>query len=246
MNRSLPPSMALVGALMLTGCMRGQVTDGPAPVALRPIDSPLPQPSPAPTPTPTPTPTPAPTPPAAVLPPLSPVVIDLDDNHRVGVNHWPDRDPTTGARGEPVDGIPCYPGNDPPSTYHVHSHLSIFLDKQALAIPEDIGVVKLTPTSTCVYSLHTHNHSGKVHVEGPAPDRFTLGQFFHIWGRPLQPDNVAGLTGKPIVVYVTDYNGVVTLATGDWNDIELLSHREITIQVGEPIDEIPNYNWTAH
>jgi hypothetical protein len=44
----------------------------------------------------------------------------------------------------------------------------------------------------------------------------------------------------------TATHGVVTEATGDWNDIELLSHREITIQIGTPIDEIPNYTWSAH
>ena len=44
----------------------------------------------------------------------------------------------------------------------------------------------------------------------------------------------------------TDNNGVVTEATGDWNDIELISHREITIQVGTPIAEVPNYTWSAH
>jgi hypothetical protein len=48
------------------------------------------------------------------------------------------------------------------------------------------------------------------------------------------------------VVYVTDNNGVVTLAAGDWKEIELLSHREITIQVGTPIDQIPNYTWSSH
>jgi len=48
------------------------------------------------------------------------------------------------------------------------------------------------------------------------------------------------------VIYITDDNGVVTEATGDWNDIELLSHREVTIQIGTPIDEIPNYTWSAH
>lgn len=180
------------------------------------------------------------------MPPLSPVIVDLSDNHRVGVNHWPDRDPTRGPRGEDVAGIKCYPGIDPPTNYHVHSHLSIFLDGVALAIPEDIGIVKLTPTTQCVYSLHTHNHSGKVHVEGPAPALFTLGQFFLIWGHPLERDNVAGLTGKPIEIFVTDHNGVVTRASGNWGDIELLSHREITIQVGTPIAEIPNYNWPNH
>lgn len=179
------------------------------------------------------------------MPPLA-TPVNLDDNHRVGVNYWPDHDPAIDPNGEPIDGMPCYPGNDPPKTYHVHAHLSIFLDGQGLSIPSDLGMVRLTPTTRCVYSLHTHDYSGKLHIEGPAPETFTLGEFFTIWGRPLEPDNVAGLTGKPIVVYITDNNGVVTLASGDWNDIELLTHREITIQVGTPIDQIPNYTWSAH
>jgi hypothetical protein len=57
---------------------------------------------------------------------------------------------------------------------------------------------------------------------------------------------VAGLTGKPIVIYVTDQNGVVTQAPGSWGDLELLSHREITIQVGTAIEAIPNFTWRAH
>ncbi len=164
----------------------------------------------------------------------------------MGIPHWPDRDPGRGPRGETVGALECYPGNDPPTAYHVHSHLSIYLDGVSLSIPEDIGIVRLTPATQCVYSLHTHNHSGKLHVEGPAPATFTLGQFFRIWGHPLEPDNVAGLTGKPIVIYITDHNGVVTQATGALGGIELLSHREITIQVGSPVAEIPNYDWSAH
>jgi hypothetical protein len=179
------------------------------------------------------------------VPPLSPVIVDLDDNHRVGIPHWPDGDSPSGAHGETVGPLECFPAA-PPETYHVHTHLSIFLDGVGLAVPEHIGIVKLSPTEECFYTLHTHDHSGKLHVEAAAPAMFTLGQLFMIWGQPLGPDNVAGLIGKPIVVYVTDNNGVVTEATGDWNDIELLSHREITIQVGTPITEVPNFTWTAH
>jgi len=263
-TRILPTSMALVAAL-LTGCVRGNVssTNGdismappstgiaePVPVPSPVPDPPAPAPAPAPVPTPTPVPVPVPTPPppapAPVLPPLSPTVIDLTNNPRVGVPHWRDRDPATMPHGETIDGLECYPGIDPPTTYHVHAHLSIYLDNVSLSIPEDVGVVKLTPTTQCVYSLHTHNHSGKLHIEGPAPVTFTLGQFFDIWGQPLQADNVAGLTGKPVVVYVTDHNGVVTEVTGNWRDIELISHREITIQVGETLTEIPNYDWPNH
>ncbi|MEO8064552.1 MAG: hypothetical protein ABI821_17585 [Pseudomonadota bacterium] len=144
-----------------------------------------------------------------------------------------------------VNSLECF-RDEPPETYHVHSHLSIFLDGVALAVPGQIGIVTLSPTQKCFYTLHTHDSSGKLHIEAATPAMFTLGDLFKIWGQPLAADNVAGLVGKPIVVYVTDQNGVVVQATGDWNDLELLSHREITIQVGTPIAEVPNFTWTAH
>lgn len=83
-----------------------------------------------------------------------------------------------------------------------------------------------------------------VHVEGPAPGTFTLGQFFAIWGEPLSYSDVAGNPGIPVVVYVTD-NNVATQYTGDLAAIELISHREITIQLGTPIAEIPRYTWVG-
>ena len=173
-------------------------------------------------------------------------MVNLDDNHQVGVGYWPDHDTATGGQGQQVGKYVCWP-TWPPETYHVHSHLSIFLDGQALAIPDDIGVVRTPGTNNyCYYTLHTHDRSGKLHVEAPAPEFYTLGDLFQIWGQPLQSDNLAGITGKPIVIYITDQNGVVTLADGDWKNIELLSHREITIQVGTKIAEIPNYFWSAH
>src|SRR3954468_4081096 len=92
LNGRVISSMALLGALLLTGCVRGNVSDGPSPVGLKPIDSPLPAPGKDPTPTPAPSPVPAPSPgpapapaptptptpaPVAVLPPLAPVPVNL-------------------------------------------------------------------------------------------------------------------------------------------------------------------------
>jgi len=174
------------------------------------------------------------------VPPLSSTVVNLDDNHQVGADHWAEGATTSGGTGQQVQGLDCLPTMN--ETYHVHSHLSIFLNGEALAIPGEIGIVE---TPHCFYSIHTHDHSGKLHVEAAAPGLFTLGQYFAIWGQPLGNTNVAGLVGLPVVVYVTDA-GVVTEATGDWHDIELRSHREITIQIGTPITEIPNFTWSAN
>jgi hypothetical protein len=39
---------------------------------------------------------------------------------------------------------------------------------------------------------------------------------------------------------------VVSQATGEWRDIELTSHREVTVQIGSAITEIPNFTWSAN
>jgi hypothetical protein len=240
--------MVVFALMTLSACTEGTRQSGSGglsvnPPALPPLEEPPPPPPPGPTPDPVIDPTPIPEP-VAVLPPLAPVIVDLNDNHQVGVRHWPIGDTAAGAHGEPVGALECFPTM--PDTYHVHTHLSIFLDGVALAIPRNIGLIDDDLPTFCAYPIHTHDYSGKIHVEAAAPGIFTLGQFFTIWGQPLGPDNVAGLTGKPIVVYVTDQNGVVTVASGNWSDIELLTHREVTIQVGTPVAEIPNYTWRAH
>jgi hypothetical protein len=176
----------------------------------------------------------------STVPPVGPPV-DLSDSHRVGISHWSEGDTASGGTGQTVLGVDCLATMV--ETYHVHPHLSIFLNGEALAIPGDIGIVE--SPSQCFYSIHTHDNSGRIHVEAPAPGTFTLGQLFAIWGRPLSDTNVAGLTGMPIVVYVTD-NGTVTEAPADtWSSIELKSHREITIQVGTPISQIPNFTYSG-
>jgi hypothetical protein len=169
-------------------------------------------------------------------------VVSLTDNHQIGVDHWNNRDTDSGGQGQPVSGLECLA--DMPETYHVHTHVSIFLNGEALSVPAEVGIVRPT-TGDCFYSIHTHDKSGKIHIEAAAPGTFTLGQLFAIWGQPLLNTNIAGLTGMPVSVYVTD-NGVVTEATDNWGSIELKSHREITIAVGTPLTAIPNIIWDGN
>jgi hypothetical protein len=54
---------------------------------------------------------------------------------------------------------------------------------------------------------------------------------------------VAGITGLPVVAYISE-GGTVTRYTGDdLGEIDLASHRGITLQLGSPVAEIPNYTW---
>ena len=224
---------ALITAMLvtLTGCGGGGGSDDP-PQSGNP-------PAPAPTPPP---PAPPPSPSPSDPPPLSSVITDLNDEPTIGVMNWPNRNTATGGQGEDVAGIPCL--LNMPDAYHVHSHLTIYLDGVAQAIPAEVGIHYQQP-SRCFYLIHTHDRSGKLHVEADAPGTFTLGQFFQIWGQPLETDNVAGITGKPISVYSTDQS-TVTKVTTDWKQIELTSHKEITIVIGTPITEIPNYTWNGN
>jgi hypothetical protein len=227
-NSVFGPVAAVLLGVYLVGCGGGGDSSSPPPSSGNP-----------------PPVTPPVTPPVGTtVPPQAATAIDLDDNHDVGAFHWEDGNTSDGASGEPMQGLTCDVNMD--ETYHVHTHLSIFLNGEALQVPGDIGVVRTsTPGVRCFYAIHTHDQSGKIHVEAPAPGVFTLGQLFAIWGQNLSSTDVAGFTGMPVTVYTTD-DGVVSVATGDWHDIELASHREITIQIGTAITEIPNFTWSAH
>jgi hypothetical protein len=214
----------------LTGCGGGGGDSDPPPSSGNP---------PAPAPAPAPVPPPAP-PPAPAVPPLSSVVTNLDTEPDIGTPRWPSGNTATGGTGQVVQGLECLPNM--PDGYHVHTHVSIIVDGVHQAFPANVGI---NPTPRCFYGIHTHDLSGKIHVEAAAPGTFTLGQLFAIWGQPLEADNVAGITGKPVEVFSTE-NATVTRVTTDWDEIELTSKKLITIQVGTPIAEIPNFNWTGN
>jgi hypothetical protein len=195
-------------------------------------------------PTTTDSPSTPPTSPTGSIPPLAAPAISLDNQPTVGSLYWADGDMPNGGQGQDIANLACvFPS---PIDYHVHAHVSIFLNGDPLAVPSDIGIVELSPTTECHYPVHTHDSSGLVHLHANTPTEFTLGQFFSIWGQPLERDNdnIAGLVGLPAVVYITD-DGLAREHTGDLAAIQLISHREITIQVGTPIATIPQYVWAG-
>src|SRR5262245_41238379 len=71
---------------------------------------------------------PAPLPSPPTIPPLATGTrIVLNFGGSVGTtHHWPEGDTSTGGQGSDVDGIHCLPNMD--ETYHVHAHVSIFMN----------------------------------------------------------------------------------------------------------------------
>lgn len=203
---------------------------------------------PAATPAPTPAPAPAPGPAPAPAPAL-PTIVDggsVQASPQVGATTFAEGSTATGGQGQPVAGVSCGPAIQ---TFNQFSHLSIFLNGQHLALPGMVGIERDASNNlVCVYNVHTHtgDRSGRIHMEGPAPATYTLGQFFQIWGMPLQTANVAGITSAPLTaVYITE-NNTVTLFSGDPASIELTSHRHIALVLGTAITQVPVYTWTGN
>jgi hypothetical protein len=136
-----------------------------------------------------------------------------------------------------IDGIQC--NNNEQLAFHHHAHLDIFINGQPFTIPSQIGI-----TDQCFYWLHTHDQSGVIHIESPVVKNYTLGQFFDIWNKKFNNNQLFGnvVDGKNnLSVYV---NGSKVNPTVDYRDIKLNEHDEIAIVYGNPPSNIPSkYNF---
>ncbi len=146
--------------------------------------------------------------------------------------------PTPAATSSPlsptVDNVQC--NSTEQLTYHVHSHLSIYINGKAVPVSQYVGI-----TSTCFYWLHTHDTSGVIHIEAPQQTTFQLGNFLHLWKQqfsqlqyPTQLDKTSGWQA-----YVDG-----KLYHGDFNAIPLNPHTLITLAYQSPgVKPDTLYNW---
>jgi hypothetical protein len=143
----------------------------------------------------------------------------------------------TAVTGQPVDGISCQSSEQ--TLFHIHAHLTVFVNGAARQIPAAIGipgaVAQSTPAGsfveqgTCFYWLHTHAADGIIHIESPVHRSYTLGNFFDEWGQPLSTSRVGPATGHVVAIY----NGQVF--QGNPRDIPLTAHAQIQLEVGAPL-----------
>lgn len=98
--------------------------------------------------------------------------------------------PEYGHMRERIAQIGIPPGGK--EKFHIHAMLHVYVNGLLSPVPQDIGVeVKKDFES----SMHTHDGTGIVHMEGARPYPYTLGDFFMVWGVKLGPDQVGGLKG---------------------------------------------------
>jgi hypothetical protein len=143
----------------------------------------------------------------------------------------------TVASGKTVDGISC--NSSEQLVYHIHAHLTVFVNGAARRVPAAIGIpgaqAENTPTGpfiasgSCFYWLHTHAADGIIHIESPVHRTYTLGNFFDIWGQPLSAGQVGPAHGPVTALY----NGRVY--QGNPRGIPLEKHAQIQLEVGKPL-----------
>jgi hypothetical protein len=143
----------------------------------------------------------------------------------------------------PVDNIYCDQLEQ--SAYHVHAHLTIYIDGKVVPVAQGVGIATTQQgqSVSCYYWLHTHDSTGVVHIESPAGRSFTLGNFFDIWGGQFQqlgyPSQLDLSSGWQAYVNGKPYNG-------DFHKIPLGAHTLITLAYNSPnVKPDTTYNWNG-
>lgn len=144
---------------------------------------------------------------------------------------------TSGSMGRPVEAIQCQGAEQ--VLFHIHAHLTVFVDGTARQIPYGVGIpgAQVSATSlgpyvaagSCFYWLHTHAADGIIHIESPVQRTYTLGNFFDVWGQKLSPSRVGPVSGPVTALY----NGEVF--RGNPRDVPLTKHAQIQLDVGRPL-----------
>lgn len=121
-------------------------------------------------------------------------------------------------------------------SYHVHAHLALFVNGVARPVPAGIGLRR-----DCISWLHTHDPTGILHIEAPAPHTYTLGQFFSVWGQPLDATHLLDQVTDDqhqLRAYVDGQ-----LYQGDPQTIPLTAHRDIVLEYGPPFPPPPPFSF---
>ena len=149
------------------------------------------------------------------------------------------------AGPQAVSGIPC--DTLERSQVHYHAALQILYYGTPTNLRDNTGIQTDSAGGVkCYYWLHVHaTQKNIIHIESPASQTFTLGQFFDVansWSNAnghgsmkLDNSHVATFSLQPgdtIVTYIDLGDGKgPTVFTGDPRTIVLKSHEVITVEI---------------
>ena len=138
----------------------------------------------------------------------------------------------------PVDHVYCDQLEQ--LSYHIHVHLTIWLNGTQVPVPAQVGIASDT---SCFYWLHTHDTTGVVHIEAPTASLLNLQQFLDIWGKEFSTlgyqDQLGSSTGWTVWV---DGKQI----SGGFSKVAFQPHMVITIAYNSPnVKPDTVYNFAA-
>jgi hypothetical protein len=129
----------------------------------------------------------------------------------------------------------------PQLAVHYHAHLDLLYQGRAVPVPAQVGIIR-----GCRYWLHTYSADGVLHVEAPAAAasrRFTVGDFFWVWGQPLTSRQVGTLKlarGQQLKTWLDGRP-----YTGEVSGLVLRPRDQVVLEVGPPFVPPPRYDWSS-
>ena len=144
-----------------------------------------------------------------------------------------------------VAGIPCDQLEH--TQVHYHAALQIVYQGNVANLPDNTGIQNdAAGKVSCYYWLHVHGgEKNVIHIESPASDTFTVGQFVDVWNawsqangkgpQKLDSTHVSTFPIGPsdkVVTYIDLGDGKgATVYEGDPRKIVLKQHEVITIAI---------------
>ncbi len=111
---------------------------------------------------------------------------------------------------------------------HEHATLRIFLDGSEVAIAAEIGIDDASGDG--LRGIHTHDGTGKLHIETPRTMEAPVGAFFDIWGETFNENQILNSVAdedSEVVMYV---NGELNDEYGSYamknNDVIEIHYRD--------------------
>jgi hypothetical protein len=138
----------------------------------------------------------------------------------------------------PVDGVYCDQLEQ--TVYHIHVHLTIWLNGSQVTVPAQVGIA---PDTSCYYWLHTHDTTGVVHIEAKTAALLNLQQFLDIWRKGFSTlgyqNQLVSSTGWTVWVGGKQI-------TGGFSKVVFQPHMAITIAYNSPnVKPDTVYNFAA-
>jgi hypothetical protein len=148
----------------------------------------------------------------------------------------------TSSSGQVIDGIQCESNEQ--LAVHYHAHLSILIDGNETILPAGVGIDN---ADQCLYWMHTHQSDGVVHIEAPksaASRKFTLGNFFDLWKKPLDSTHVGDTplsSGQKLVIFVDGKP-----YSGNPRNVVLGAHTLVVLEVTPPeVNPPPSFTFPS-